>query len=1138
MNFTTRHGASGPSVRGARSLERAFRKKRPRLAIEGLEGRTLLAISSVVTGTPPSVVMTGDSTNETLALSRSGTLLQHNTLTAPPGQGYFDNLSFDSLNPSVSTHAPDGTPVTINGGGLDGIFIGDATTPASSFATTFTVNGLPGGNDFLTIDDSADTTGRQITATATSISFQGGPTINIAHLKFITILAGSGNDTLTVDFGGGSPVVANGNLHFGGGAGTNSLVLQGGTFQDEFYSASIGGSGFVNLDQFGVSFDNLRPIVDTNVATNYTFSFQGTGLPGTTNVTNGPVIPVGSPAAGGPSVPTLLIASSDTPPQFEQVTLAYKTNVTVDVGNAESTAPQTVNVNVPTLPRSLASLTVNGDADNDAINVAATPAIAVQLNGDGGDDVISIAAAGIRATRSMNVDGGTGTNILNVDAGQVATTFTSTAVSVAGSPVINLAHFATVNITNIADKPLNGIQGPGVPFSPSLINVLVGQFTDDDPNSKPGDYAVSIDWGDNTPPSSGVVQQPGGPGTTYNVLGSHTYAAAGTYAVTTTVTDEGSSGTTILNGVVFNTSDNGGFRVILPATVNLTVFRTAPFPVTAVERVPFTAPVAEFSYNNQRNPSPSFTATIDWGDGTPPSTGTVTFQGGALPFLVTGSHTYAQRTKPGQPPFPITVTIVDNEEAAVQVKTSATVARNLTVTTDADDGSPGSLRSVINELNDGGPGGTITFNIPGAGVHTIAVRSPLPPIEFPVVIDGSTQPGFAGTPLIEVNGSSISSEVSTSADGLELDAGSSAILDLAIDGFSGVGVVLAENGGDRLEGDYIGINPQGTAAVPNFQGVLVLGTSNNAIVGNVISGNSAAGVQIFNAATVPGSGFSGAASGNVLQGNLIGTDASGTVAVPNGQGVFVNDASNNVIGGVGAAGNVISGNATAGIQILGDNATGNVVKGNDIGTDRSHTRRLSNGFGVFVYARAGNVVDQSRTPSGNTIQFNSPNVSIRPLSEGPTVEKAVLNPGSEGTIAGISIVFTMYLNPLRAAQATNYTVTRLDTGTPIAFTASYDQLNRITQLVFASPIPASAPIQLRIHGTAPSGLTDRVGNFLDGNPAIPRRNTGSDFVATFQNGVQVPNPRVARPRGRLLRPGLVSHLPRTVVAAHAARHHA
>ncbi len=45
---------------------------------------------------------------------------------------------------------------------------------------------------------------------------------------------------------------------------------------------------------------------------------------------------------------------------------------------------------------------------------------------------------------------------------------------------------------------------------------------------------------------------------------------------------------------------------------------------------------------------------------------------------------------------------------------------------------------------------TIAFAIPGAGVHTITVASDLPVIDDPLMIDGWTQPGFAGTPLIEL----------------------------------------------------------------------------------------------------------------------------------------------------------------------------------------------------------------------------------------------------------------------------------------------------------------------------------------------------------------------------------------------------
>src|SRR4051794_31241832 len=74
--------------------------------------------------------------------------------------------------------------------------------------------------------------------------------------------------------------------------------------------------------------------------------------------------------------------------------------------------------------------------------------------------------------------------------------------------------------------------------------------------------------------------------------------------------------------------------------------------------------------------------------------------------------------------------------------------------TNTGDGGPGSLRRAILDANAGTAGtNTIEFDIPGDGVKTIAPLSPLPPITRAVLIDGFSQPGYAGTPLIELSGS-------------------------------------------------------------------------------------------------------------------------------------------------------------------------------------------------------------------------------------------------------------------------------------------------------------------------------------------------------------------------------------------------
>src|SRR5262249_46635209 len=84
--------------------------------------------------------------------------------------------------------------------------------------------------------------------------------------------------------------------------------------------------------------------------------------------------------------------------------------------------------------------------------------------------------------------------------------------------------------------------------------------------------------------------------------------------------------------------------------------------------------------------------------------------------------------------------------APLQGRLTIGVGVHYAVTTTADSG-PGSLRQAILEAN--ATPGTIDFAIPGPGVQTIVPTASLPPIISPVLIDGFSQPGSAGTPLIE-----------------------------------------------------------------------------------------------------------------------------------------------------------------------------------------------------------------------------------------------------------------------------------------------------------------------------------------------------------------------------------------------------
>jgi hypothetical protein len=365
----------------------------------------------------------------------------------------------------------------------------------------------------------------------------------------------------------------------------------------------------------------------------------------------------------------------------------------------------------------------------------------------------------------------------------------------------------------------------------------------------------------------------------------------------------------------------------------------------------------------------------------------------------TGAFGTAQDFATGAEPLSIVVADFDgdgkldmataNEDADnVSVLLNTCAVQTITVG-NANDSGAGSLRQAILDANAQAGVQTITFNI-GTGLQTINLLSGLPAITDAVVIDGTTQPGYAGAPIIELNGQS-----AAGAPGLHVAGGESTIKGLVIRNFNNNGINLHSNN-NVVQNCYIGTTSAGTAAAPNHSGIHIRNSSGNVVGGttaaarNVISGNSFKGISIENGAS------------NVVQGNYIGTNAAGLAALGNAQeGLFIYAGSTaNLIGGVQAgARNVISGNSS-GVNLQSD---GNTVSGNYIGLSAAGTAAIPNsGTGISLHS-ANNFIG-GVTNAGNAISGNgAEGIFIAPCcsatATGNTVQGNLVGTNAAGTAA-------------------------------------------------------------------------------------------------------------------------------------------
>ena len=290
------------------------------------------------------------------------------------------------------------------------------------------------------------------------------------------------------------------------------------------------------------------------------------------------------------------------------------------------------------------------------------------------------------------------------------------------------------------------------------------------------------------------------------------------------------------------------------------------------------------------------------------------------------------------------------------------LAATFTVSNTNDSGA-GSFRQALLDANLAAGADTIVFAIPGAGLHTITLTSLLPVITGPVVIDGYTQAGSSANtnPMnaginavlqIELTGTQVSLVFQPGSDG-------STVRGLVINGSSN-DKIDGQSSNLTVTGNFLGTNAIGTAvgsgAFGGF-GVRIEGSAANATIGgpnpadrNLIAGNSQGGIILPLPST----------TGHLIQGNYIGTDVTGNVALGLGEGLVL-------MANASVLGNLVSGNPDGGINLL-DNA---VLRGNLIGTARDGTSALPNGnFGGISIDGNGSTIGGSGAGEGNVIAFN------------------------------------------------------------------------------------------------------------------------------------------------------------------------
>jgi hypothetical protein len=277
--------------------------------------------------------------------------------------------------------------------------------------------------------------------------------------------------------------------------------------------------------------------------------------------------------------------------------------------------------------------------------------------------------------------------------------------------------------------------------------------------------------------------------------------------------------------------------------------------------------------------------------------------------------------------------------------------------TNTNDAGAGSLRQAILEANASLTASPrIAFAIAGPGPHTIAPVIDLPALTATgLVVDGYTQPGASANTL--ATGLDASLQVVLDGEGartygLTLTGTGISVRGLVVHRFVLAGVRLLSCQSCVVEGNFVGTDVSGSMARPNGTGILLSGQGldpNLASRQNRIGGVTTAARNLVSGNTGDGIAYFQISENNVIEGNYVGTDRTGLVALANGVGIAIRNlgAFHPAMGERVGPGNVIAGNTHDGL--VATSAWGMTVTQNHVGVGADGLTPLGNGHdGVAI----------------------------------------------------------------------------------------------------------------------------------------------------------------------------------------------